>query len=147
VIPEGVKDKIDDYHGCIKLSTAIFSPKETEYLYQSYTLFFFLAFGFYCVQSIVLMLRLNVPMALKLAFDGLKGSQYKTRATFVDDDVSRFRSVELSVLLCSDEHKRKANRDWRSKNHSTDVVTMSSYVPRHKPHIVRIAFSTSSSSS
>ncbi|AES58693.1 hypothetical protein MTR_1g007290 [Medicago truncatula] len=37
-----------------------------------------------------------------------------------------------------DEHIRKANRDWRRKNHPTDVVTMSSYVPGHKPRIVRI---------
>ena len=51
----------------------------------------------------------------------------------------------LSVLLCSDEHIRKANRDWRCKNHPTDVDTMSSYVPGHRPHIVRITFSTSPS--
>jgi len=62
-------------------------------------------------NGIVEMLRLNVPMALKLAFDGLKGSHYKTSATFVDGgDVSKFRSVELFVLLCRNEHIRKVNR-------------------------------------
>jgi len=59
---------------------------------------------FAMLETIVKMLSLNIPMTLKLAFDGLKGSQYKTRATFVDGDVSIFRSVKLYVLICSDEH-------------------------------------------
>lgn len=43
-----------------------------------------------------------MPMALKLAFDGLKGSEYKTRDNAISD-VGGFQSVELSVMLCNDE--------------------------------------------
>lgn len=74
------------------------------------------------------MLRLNVPMAMKLAFDGLKGSVYKTRDAAIDD-VGGFDSVELSVLLCNDEFIRKLNKEWRDEDHATDVLSMSQHVP------------------
>jgi ssRNA-specific RNase YbeY (16S rRNA maturation enzyme) len=96
------------------------------------------------MQNIAEMLRLNVPMAMKLAFDGLKGSEYKTRDTAIDD-VGRFESVELSVLLCNDEFIRRLNREWRGEDHATDVLSMSQHVSGVDLPIVRITFSTSSS--
>lgn len=80
------------------------------------------------ILNIAEMLRLNVPMAMKLAFDGLKGSEYKTRDTAIDD-VGRFESVELSVLLCNDEFIQKLNKEWRDEDHATDVLSMSQHQP------------------
>lgn len=88
------------------------------------------------LQSIAEMLRLNVPMAMKLAFDGLKDSAYKTRDTAIND-VGGFESVELSVLLCNDEFIRKLNKEWRDEDHATDVLSMSEHVPELKLPIVR----------
>ncbi|KAI3902634.1 hypothetical protein MKW92_016315 [Papaver armeniacum] len=80
------------------------------------------------VLNIAEMLRLNVPMAMKLAFDGLKDSPYKTRDTSIDD-VGGYESVELSVLLCNDDFIRKLNKDWRDEDHATDVLSMSQHMP------------------
>ncbi|KAM7493364.1 hypothetical protein LguiB_027973 [Lonicera macranthoides] len=80
------------------------------------------------ILDIAEMLRLNVPMAMKLAFDGLKDSEYKTRDPAVDD-VGRFENVELSVLLCNDDFIRKLNKDWRDEDHATDVLSMSQHIP------------------
>ncbi|KAK7384960.1 hypothetical protein VNO78_30663 [Psophocarpus tetragonolobus] len=80
------------------------------------------------ILSIAELLRLNVPMAMKLAFDGLKDSRYKTRDTAISD-VGGFDSVELSVLLCNDEFIRKLNKEWRDEDHATDVLSMSQHVP------------------
>ncbi|XP_042488025.1 endoribonuclease YBEY, chloroplastic-like [Macadamia integrifolia] len=79
------------------------------------------------ILSIAEMLRLNVPMAMKLAFDGLKDSEYKTRDTTIDD-VGGFDTVELSVLLCNDEFIQKLNKDWRDEDHATDVLSMSQHI-------------------
>ncbi|XP_043710766.1 endoribonuclease YBEY, chloroplastic-like isoform X2 [Telopea speciosissima] len=80
------------------------------------------------ILSLAEMLRLNVPMAMKLAFDGLKDSEYKTRDTTIDD-VGGFDTVELSVLLCNDEFIQKLNKDWRDEDHATDVLSMSQHIP------------------
>eukprot|EP00262_Sarcandra_glabra_P013612 TRINITY_DN3818_c0_g2_i1.p1 TRINITY_DN3818_c0_g2~~TRINITY_DN3818_c0_g2_i1.p1 ORF type:complete len:588 (-),score=122.17 TRINITY_DN3818_c0_g2_i1:33-1796(-) len=80
------------------------------------------------VLSIAEILRLNVPMAMKIAFDGLKDANYKTRDTSIDD-VGRFEKVELSVLLCNDEFIQKLNKDWRDEDHPTDVLSMSQHIP------------------
>ncbi|XP_058074130.1 endoribonuclease YBEY, chloroplastic [Magnolia sinica] len=80
------------------------------------------------VLNIAEILRLNVPMAMKIAFDGLKDSEYKTRDTSIDD-VGKFEKVELSVLLCNDDFIRKLNKDWRDEDHATDVLSMSQHVP------------------
>ncbi|KAL2974927.1 hypothetical protein AAZX31_14G129600 [Glycine max] len=80
------------------------------------------------ILSIAELLRLNVPMAMKLVFDGLKGSRYKTRDTAISD-VGGFDSVELSVLLCNDEFIRKLNKEWRNEDRATDVLSMSQHVP------------------
>ncbi|CAH1451656.1 unnamed protein product [Lactuca virosa] len=83
------------------------------------------------ILDIAEMLRLNVPMAMKLAFDGLKDSDHKTRDSSVDN-VGQFESVELSILLCNDEFIRELNKDWRNEDHATDVLSMSQHVPELK---------------
>lgn len=82
------------------------------------------------------MLRLNVPMAMKIAFDGLQDSGYKTRETAIDD-IGRFEKVELSVLLCNDDFIQKLNKDWRDEDHATDVLSMSQHIPELDLPIVR----------
>lgn len=87
------------------------------------------------MQGIAELFRLNVPMAMKLAFDGLKDSKCKTRDNAISD-VGGFQSVELSVLLCNDEFIRKLNKEWRDEDHATDVLSMSQHVPELKLPIV-----------
>ncbi|CAL5440681.1 unnamed protein product [Camellia sinensis] len=89
------------------------------------------------ILGIAEMLRLNVPMAMKLAFDSLKNSEYKTREPAVDD-VGCFDTVELSVLLCNDEFIRKLNKEWRDEDHATDVLSMSQHVPELKLPILML---------
>nr|KJB65629.1 hypothetical protein B456_010G104100 [Gossypium raimondii] len=80
------------------------------------------------ISSIAELLRLNVPMAMKLAFDRITDSNYKTRDTSIRD-LGGFDSVELSVLLCNDEFIRKLNKEWRDEDHATDVLSMSEHIP------------------
>ncbi|KAJ0986456.1 hypothetical protein J5N97_004812 [Dioscorea zingiberensis] len=81
------------------------------------------------ILSIAEMLRLNVPMAMKIAFDGLKDSEYKTRDTSIDD-VDKYKKVELSVLLCNDNFICKLNKEWRDEDYATDVLSMSQHIPQ-----------------
>ncbi|CAH2060635.1 unnamed protein product [Thlaspi arvense] len=83
------------------------------------------------IQNIAEMLRLNVPLAMKLAFDELKDSKFKTRETDIED-VGGFETVELSVMLCNDEFICKLNKEWRGEDHATDVLSMSQHVPELK---------------
>lgn len=94
---------------------------------------FFLSF---MLQNIAEMLRLNAPTLMKLAFDSLKDSTYKTRDTAIED-VGGFESIELSILFCNDEFIRKLNKEWRDEDHATDVLSMSQHVPELKLPIVR----------
>ncbi|EXB60282.1 Phosphatase YidA [Morus notabilis] len=80
------------------------------------------------ILSIAEMLRLNAPMAMKLAFDGLVDSTHKTRDNAISD-VGGFESVELSVLLCNDDFICKLNKEWRDEDHATDVLSMSDHMP------------------
>lgn len=80
-------------------------------------------------------MRLNVPMAMKLAFERLSSSEYKTRDNVIND-VGCFESVELSVLFCNDEFIQKLNKDWRGEDHATDVLSMSQHIPELKLPIV-----------
>ncbi|KAJ0940163.1 putative sugar-phosphatase [Helianthus annuus] len=80
------------------------------------------------ILDIAEMLRLNVPMAMKLAFDDLKDSDYKTRDPAIDD-VGQYENVELSLLLCNDDFIRQLNKDWRNADYATDVLSMSQHVP------------------
>ena len=81
------------------------------------------------------LLRINVPMALKRAFDGLKDSECKTRDNAISD-VGGFQSVELSVMLFNEEFIRKLNKEWRDEDHATDVLSMSQHVPELRLPIV-----------
>ncbi|KAI5669171.1 hypothetical protein M9H77_19024 [Catharanthus roseus] len=83
------------------------------------------------ILDIAEMLRLNVPMAMKLAFDGLMDSSYKTRDTAISD-VGCFENIELSVLLCNDDFICKLNKEWRDEDHATDVLSMSQHIPELK---------------
>jgi ssRNA-specific RNase YbeY (16S rRNA maturation enzyme) len=83
------------------------------------------------------MLKLNVPMAMKIAFDGLKDSEYKTRDPSISD-VGKYEKVELSILLCNDDFIRTLNKDWRGEDHATDVLSMSQHIPELDLPIVRI---------
>ena len=85
------------------------------------------------------MLQLNVPMAMKFAFDGLKDSAHKTRDTSIRD-VGGFEGVELSVLLCNDDFISKLNKEWRDEDHATDVLSMSEHISDLNLPIVRIGF-------
>ncbi|KAG8635894.1 endoribonuclease YBEY, chloroplastic isoform X2 [Manihot esculenta] len=89
------------------------------------------------ILSIAELLRLNVPMAMKLAFDDLKDSVHKTRDMAIRD-VGGFESVELSVLLCNDEFIRELNKEWRDEDHATDVLSMSQHVPQLKLPILML---------
>ncbi|XP_074567483.1 endoribonuclease YBEY, chloroplastic-like [Curcuma longa] len=79
------------------------------------------------VLNIAEMLKLNVSMAMKIAFDGLKDSEYKTRDTSICD-VGKFDKVELSVLLCNDEFIQNLNKEWRGQDQATDVLSMSQHI-------------------
>lgn len=89
------------------------------------------------ILSIAEMLRLNAPMAMKLAFDGLKNPEYKTRDTTIDD-VGGYETIELSLLLCNDEFIRNLNKDWRDEDHATDVLSMSQHIPELKLPILML---------
>lgn len=98
------------------------------FLFLVKSVFFILLFFLIVLQSIAELLRLNVPMAMKLAIDGLKDSEHKTRDTAISD-VGGFESVELSIVLCNDDFIRKLNKEWRDEDHATDVLSMSEHVP------------------
>ena len=89
----------------------------------------------FILQSISEMLRLNAPMAMKSALEGLKDSEYKTRDTAIND-VGGYETIELSVLLCNDEFIRKLNKEWRDEDHATDVLSMSEHIPELELPIV-----------
>lgn len=93
----------------------------------------------YLLQDIAEIMRLNVPIAMKLAFERLNNSEYKTRDTAIAD-VGCFESIELSVLLCNDEFICKLNKDWRGEDHATDVLSMSQHIPELKLPIVSNLF-------
>lgn len=81
------------------------------------------------------MLQLNVPMAMKSAFDILKDSKHKTRDQAISD-LGGYESVDLSLLLCNDDFIRKLNKEWRDEDHATDVLSMSGHIPDLKLPIV-----------
>ncbi|KAI3468172.1 hypothetical protein Pfo_024835 [Paulownia fortunei] len=89
------------------------------------------------IMDIAEMMRLNVPMAMKLAFECLNNSEYKTRDIAIND-VGCFESVELSVLLCNDEFIQKLNKEWRGEDHATDVLSMSQHIPELKLPILML---------
>ncbi|XP_018683801.2 endoribonuclease YBEY, chloroplastic isoform X3 [Musa acuminata AAA Group] len=79
-------------------------------------------------RSIAETLRSDIPVALKVALDGLLTSKYNTRDTSIDD-VNKYEKVELSVLLCDDGFIQKLNKHWRDVDQTTDVLSMSQHIP------------------
>ncbi|XP_042407807.1 endoribonuclease YBEY, chloroplastic-like isoform X2 [Zingiber officinale] len=73
-------------------------------------------------------LQSDVPIVLKVAFDNLKASDYKTRDTSIGD-IYKYDKVELSVLLCDDNFIQKLNKEWRDVDQATDVLSMSQHIP------------------
>lgn len=73
------------------------------------------------------MLKLNAPMAMKVALHGLNGSNYKTRDNSITD-LGKYEKVELSLVLCNDECIRKINNEWRGEDHAADMLSVSHHV-------------------
>lgn len=88
------------------------------------------------MQSVAETLRSDVPVALKVALDGLLASKYNTRDTSIYD-VNKYEKVELSVLLCDDGFIQKLNKYWRDVDQATDVLSMSQHIPELGHPIVR----------
>ncbi|KAI8531028.1 hypothetical protein RHMOL_Rhmol11G0106000 [Rhododendron molle] len=88
-------------------------------------------------EGIAEILRLNAPMAMKLALGRLKDLKSKTRDLAIDD-VGCFESVELSLVFCNDEFIRQLNKEWRDEDHATDVLSMSQHVPELKIPILML---------
>ncbi|WOL19666.1 hypothetical protein Cni_G28468 [Canna indica] len=80
------------------------------------------------IMSIAEKLQSDVPVALKVALDGLKISEYSTRDTSIND-FNKYEKVELSVLLCDDDFIQKLNKEWRDIDQATDVLSMSQHIP------------------
>lgn len=80
------------------------------------------------VLNIVEILKLNVPMAMKIALDGLKDSNYNTRDTSISD-VGKYDKVEVSVLLCNDNFIQNLSKEWRGEDCTADMLAMSQYIP------------------
>ncbi|CAA0810545.1 haloacid dehalogenase-like hydrolase family protein [Striga hermonthica] len=89
------------------------------------------------IMDIAELMRLNVPMAMKLAFERLSTAEYSTRDATISD-IGCFQSVELSVLLCNDEFIQKLNKEWRGEDHATDVLSMSQHIPELKLPILML---------
>ncbi|KAK1289802.1 hypothetical protein QJS10_CPB18g00976 [Acorus calamus] len=73
-------------------------------------------------------LRVDVPVAMKVAFENLSDSRYKTRDTSIGG-LGGFEKVELSVMLCNDDFIQKLNKEWRDEDRATDVLSMSQHIP------------------
>jgi hypothetical protein len=80
------------------------------------------------LQNIVEILKLNVPMAMKIALDGLLDSIYSTRDTSIND-VGKYDKVEVSVLLCNDNFIQNLYKEWRGEDRAADMLSMSQYIP------------------
>lgn len=88
------------------------------------------------MQNIVEILKLNVPMVMKIALDGLLDSNYNTRDTSISD-VGKYEKVEASVMLCNDNFIQNLNKEWRGEDCTTDMLSMSQYIPDLDVPIVR----------
>ncbi|KAK3161887.1 hypothetical protein QOZ80_1BG0082730 [Eleusine coracana subsp. coracana] len=80
------------------------------------------------VLNIVEILKLNIPMAMKIALDGLLDSNYSTRDTSISD-VGKYDKVEVSVLLCNDNFIQNLNKEWRGDDCAADMLSVSQYIP------------------
>ena len=62
-------------------------------------------------------------MVMKIAFDGLHDSAYRTRDNSICD-VGNYERIELNVVLCDDDFIRKLNNDK-----AADVLSISRHIP------------------
>jgi rRNA maturation RNase YbeY len=67
-------------------------------------------------------------MAMKIALDGLVDSNYSTRDTSISD-IGKYDKVEVSVLLSNDNFIQNLNKEWRGEDSTTDMLSMSQYIP------------------
>jgi rRNA maturation RNase YbeY len=98
------------------------------------------------MQNIIEILKLNVPMAMKIALDGLLDYNYKTRDTSISD-IGKYEKVEVSVLLCNDNFIQNLNKEWRGEDCATDMLSVSQYISdldvptvRTKQHLIYFQF-------
>ncbi|KAF0934205.1 hypothetical protein E2562_023460 [Oryza meyeriana var. granulata] len=80
------------------------------------------------ILSIAEALQMDVAKAMKLAFELLESSEYKTRDKCISN-VNKYDTVEVSLLLCDDDFIQKLNKEWRDEDHATDVLSMSQHIP------------------
>ena len=80
------------------------------------------------MQNVIEIMKLNVPMAMKIALDGLLEYNYKTRDTSISD-VGKYEKVEVSVLLCNDNFIQNLNKEWRGEDCATDMLSVSQFIP------------------
>ncbi|CAN6237609.1 unnamed protein product [Urochloa humidicola] len=80
------------------------------------------------ILSIAETLKTDVGKAAKVAFEDLEGSEYKTRDPSISN-LSKYDSIEISLLLCDDDFIRKLNKEWRDEDRATDVLSMSQHIP------------------
>jgi hypothetical protein len=80
------------------------------------------------MQNTIEILKLNVPMAMKIALDGLLEYNYNTRDTSISD-VGKYEKVEVSVLLCNDKFIQNLNKEWTGEDSATDMLSASQYIP------------------
>lgn len=80
------------------------------------------------MQNIAETLKMDVPMAMALAFSHLDVENFYTRDGSISN-ISKFETVEASLLLCNDDFIQKLNKEWRDEGHATDVLSMSQHIP------------------
>ncbi|KAL6629359.1 hypothetical protein ACP70R_029124 [Stipagrostis hirtigluma subsp. patula] len=80
------------------------------------------------ILSIAETLQTDVGKAMKVAFDDIEDSEYKTRDSCIRN-INKYDTVEVSLLLCDDSFIRKLNKEWRDEDRATDVLSMSQHIP------------------
>ncbi|KAL0906120.1 hypothetical protein M5K25_024585 [Dendrobium thyrsiflorum] len=84
--------------------------------------------AFFFGENIAETLKIDVPMAMALAFSHLDVENFHSRDGSINN-ISKFETVEASLLLCNDYFIRKLNKEWRDEDHATDVLSMSQHIP------------------
>ncbi|KAK8956330.1 hypothetical protein KSP40_PGU020184 [Platanthera guangdongensis] len=80
------------------------------------------------MKNIAKKLEMDVPMAVALAFSHLDVANFKTRNVSINN-ISKFETVEVSLLLCNDQFIQNLNKEWRDEDQATDVLSMSQHIP------------------
>ncbi|KAK8935367.1 hypothetical protein KSP39_PZI013123 [Platanthera zijinensis] len=80
------------------------------------------------ITNIAEKLEMDVPMAVALAFSHFDVANFKTRDVSINN-ISKFETVEVSLLLCNDQFIQNLNKEWRDEDQATDVLSMSQHIP------------------